>query len=683
MRRILPILAAVAVALLGVAAPSPAPAAGSAYTVSTLHFKTIVGPADDQVCDVVGDVYIPQDASVRNRKPAILMTNGFGGSKDDQAELSKMLAQRGYVALTYSGLGFGGSDCKITLDDPDWDGKAGSQLISYLGGASGIAFEDGAHTVPAPALDVVEQDGAGDPRVGMLGGSYGGQIQFAVAGVDKRLDTIVPFITWSDLTYSLAPNNTAQTTGVSTSTPGAAKLAWALGFSGLGMATGVQNAPTDPARLVPCVNFADWVCPALATAGGTGTLDAAAIGPMRHASVASYVKKVTIPTLLVQGQNDTLFNLNEGIANYRALKSQGTPVKMVWMNGGHSGPMAPGEYESGSPDPSEQALMKRVVDWLDHYLKDADTSTGPEFSYFRDWVDYTGPATPAYAEASGYPVGTTSTWYLSGKALTPDRAQIEASSRNFVTPPAGGPSSSDPIDVVGRELPLPLPEQDAPGTSVSYDSAALGRPVTVVGSPVAKLRVTAPAVAGAQSEDEGKLVLFLRIHDVAPDGTATLVRNLVAPLRVPDVSKPFTVTMPAFVHRFDKGHRIRLVVAGGSTNYRGGLIPTPVTIITAPSDTAAQSLTLPTLGALVAPARPKPDTAGSAATTPGTPKSGTRNGTIAAGVPSARTAAATAATASVLPDTGGPRMTLLLAGLLLLATGADVMRRHRLAAARP
>ena len=507
MRRFIPVLAAAAVSIAGVWAPAPAPAASPGYTVTTLHFKTMVGPADDTPCDVIGDLYVPDDASSSNPKPAILMTNGFGGSKDDQAELSKMFALRGYVALTYSGLGFGGSDCKITLDDPDWDGKAGSQLISYLGGASGIAFEDDVHTVPAPALDVVQQDGAGDPRVGMLGGSYGGQIQFAVAGVDPRLDTIVPFITWNDLTYSLAPNNTAQSDapagGVSTDVPGAAKLAWALGFSGLGVAGGFQNAPTDPQRLLGCPNFADWVCPALVTAGSTGTLDDSAIKPMRHASVASYVQDVTIPTLLVQGQNDTLFNLNEGIANYRALKARGTPVKMVWMNGGHSGPMAAGEDESDSPDPTSQALMKRVVDWLDHYLRGVDTPTGPEFSYFRDWVHYTGTATPAYAASDSYPVGTTSTWYLSGKELTLDPHQVRAGSQHLLTPAAGAPTSTNPLDAIGSTVPVPLPEEDVPGTAVTYDSAALAKPVDVVGSPVAHLKVSAPAAAATQSEDAG------------------------------------------------------------------------------------------------------------------------------------------------------------------------------------
>src|SRR4051794_22988234 len=307
-------LAAAALLAGALAATPPAEAVDPAYTVQTLHFAVQTGPTGATPCDIVGDLYTPTGASPAARVPAILTTNGFGGSKDDQAGLGKAFSARGYVVLSYSGLGFGGSGCKITLDDPDWDGKAASQLISYLGGAPGIAFTDAAHTTPAPALNVVVHDAkdhAGhaqtyDPRVGMVGGSYGGGIQFAAASVDPRLDTIVPLITWNDLSYSLDPNNTAPTTGVSTSTPGAIKLNWGLGFSAEGVLDGLENAQGDPSRLYPCPNFADWVCPALVTAGTTGYFMPDAIAATRHASVASFIGKVKVPVLLMQGENDTL-----------------------------------------------------------------------------------------------------------------------------------------------------------------------------------------------------------------------------------------------------------------------------------------------------------------------------------------------------------------------------------------
>lgn len=581
---------------------SAANADDPAYTVQTLHFAVTTGATNSTPCDIIGDLYLPATASSTHRVPAILTTNGFGGSKDDQVGIGKSFAARGFAVLSYSGLGFGGSTCKITLDDPDFDGKAASQLVSYLGGKSGIAFTDAKHTTAAPALDVVKLDSknhagqkvANDPRVGMVGGSYGGQVQFAAASVDPRIDTIVPIITWNDLSYSLGPNNTAQTTGVSTSTTGATKLVWGLLFSALGVVDGVEKAPDDPARLVPCPNFATFVCPALVYAGTTGGFDNGSIASLRHASVASYMKKITIPTLLMQGENDTLFNINEAIATYQALKAQGTPTKMIWQQWGHSNNQpAPGEISLGSPDPTTQYETQRIANWFDHYLKDSKVSTGPNFAYFRDWISYTGIATPAYATSSTFPVGKATKFYLSaGKKLVTTSSSLAADTQSFVTPPAGLPSSLDSADVLGGYIPGPnLPEADLPGTTASWTSAALTKAIDVAGSPVVNVKVDAPTANVTQAVGpNGQLVLFVKVLDVDAAGGVTVVRNLIAPIRVPDASKPFKVTVPAFVHRFEAGHSIRLVFAGGSPNYRGGLLPTPVNVT---SGTTSQVLTLP------------------------------------------------------------------------------------------
>ena len=577
-------------------AQAPAPA----FTMQTLHFKVSAGPAQPD-CDIIGDLYLPTDASSRNRVPAILTTNGFGGSKDDQAEIGTLFAGRGYAVLTYSGLGFGGSDCKITLDDPDVDGVAGSQLISFLGGAGGIAFTDDAHTHPVAPLAVVARDHrahdgerhAHDPRVGMMGGSYGGQIQFAIASVDPRLDTIIPMITWSDLTYSLGPNNSGQAAGtVRASTPGAAKLAWSLGFTGSGIANGVQNGQTDPDRLFGCPNFADFVCPTLAQAGVTGHLDEAGIAAMRHASVSSYVEKIQIPTFLLQGETDTLFNLNEALATYRALRAQGTPVKMIWHSWGHSGDPAPGDFDHDVLDPRGQYETGRIVRWFDRYLKDdKSSSTGPGFAYFRDWIAYDGNARPAYATASTPSVGTPYTLHLGGSTLVTDPGTATGS-QSFVTPPAGAPSATNPLDAVNYLTPVSMPEVNVPGTFASWDTAALTVPLDVVGAPVLDLEVEAPIAATAQAGGpSGMLVLFARLQDVAPDGTAHDIRQQIAPFRISDVTAPVRVTMPAIVHRFGPGHRLRLVVSSSSVNYRGGLVSQPVTIAAGP----AQALTLPVI----------------------------------------------------------------------------------------
>src|SRR5213593_4796607 len=152
-------LLAVLAVFAGIVA-APGVAADPAFTVRTMHFDVLAGPGAGQHCDIVGDLYTPASAGAASPAPAILTTNGFGGSKDDQAGIARLAASNGYVVLSYSGLGFGGSGCRITLDDPDRDGRAASQLVSFLGG-----------------LDFVVHDAPGDPRVGMVGGSYGGGIQ--------------------------------------------------------------------------------------------------------------------------------------------------------------------------------------------------------------------------------------------------------------------------------------------------------------------------------------------------------------------------------------------------------------------------------------------------------------------------------------------------------------------------
>src|SRR4051794_18230254 len=74
-------------------APAPAPAASGLDTVDTYSgFRSPV-PAgrndlgQPQSCTIDADLYKPHSASRSARVPAILTTNGFGGSKADQAGL--------------------------------------------------------------------------------------------------------------------------------------------------------------------------------------------------------------------------------------------------------------------------------------------------------------------------------------------------------------------------------------------------------------------------------------------------------------------------------------------------------------------------------------------------------------------------------------------------------------------
>lgn len=591
-----------------VRAATPAGNHHQSFTKTAITVETLVGPNNDIPCTVKADKYQPAGASPTRPAPAILTTNGFGGAKDDEGQAggASAFAKAGYVVVSYSGLGFGGSDCKIALDDPDFDGKAGKQLVDVLAGTRPYSLDDGSGR--QETIDYVSstrtRNGL-DPRVGMIGGSYGGQIQFAIAGQDPRIDAIIPMITWNDLSYSLAPNNTDSLSGpgkgVTYATPGVAKKEWVDLFFGIGILSGLQNTTTDPARNVGCPNFRDEACAAAAQLNTLGYPDDATLALARHASVSSYVKNIRIPTLLVQGQHDTLFNIQEAVATYRALKGQGTEVAMSWFSGGHSGKSAPGDLDlAQGVDNSHQG--RRWINWMDRYVRgDTTASAGPQFEYFRDWVAYDtsdgGAGTAidnAYASSAGFTGAPTATLRLSGtNALTAGRTVLPGASQFGLTP--AGTSYSETSGVEGSAVNLPI--NDAPGTFASYTSPALRKVAVLVGSPKLTVRINAPFAAAAQSSGAaGKLTLFAKLYDVAPDGTQTLQHRLISPARIKDVTRPVTIELPGVAQRFAAGHRIRLVIAGGDLAYANNAVAQPVTVTTSPA--APGKLELPLVGAL-------------------------------------------------------------------------------------
>ena len=623
-RRTLPVLAVAGLAATGLAAmtgpavgapPAAGPPALAPVDVYTgLSFSVPAGSDDlgrPQTCTVDADLYRPATADAGHPAPAILTTNGFGGSKADQAGLGRAFAERGYVVLSYTGLGFPGSGCKISLDDPAVDGAAASALVTYLGGGGSAAYDSaqvGGRTTGGGTLTVdftrIDDRATHDPRLGMVGGSYGGQIQFATAAVDRRVDTLVPLITWNDLRYSLAPNNTSLTDGVTyaDSAPGTQKLGWTSLFFGVGILDGVQGAAVDPARVVGCPNFVLEACTAKATLDTLGHPTDSTYALTDRVSVAHYVDRVRVPTLLIQGENDTLFNLQEAVATYRSLRERGVPVSMVWQSWGHSGGAngrsgaAPGELDLSGEHIEDTYLGQRIKDWFDHHLKDSRVSTGPGFAYFRDWVDYSGSAAPAYASAPSYPVGAGQTWYLSSADdLVASRSSILPGSTTWSNPGLGVAVSYS--EVSGLEGQVELPDgvtapYDTPGTFGAWTTPAVTTPLTIVGSPALDVRFDSPAVRLTQAAGPtGQLQVFAKLYDVAPDGTQTLVHKLVSPVRVPDVTQPVHVELPAVVHRVPAGHLVRLVLASTDAAYKNPYAVQPVTVHASPLAPAA--LTLP------------------------------------------------------------------------------------------
>jgi predicted acyl esterase len=618
-RRAATVLLTAAVASGGLAALAPTAAA---VEIAPRHLTITVTNlgAEKRTCRIDADLYVPAGVTSSRPAPALLVTNGFGGTKDDQADLAQGFGEHGYVTLSYTGLGFvDGDNCPITLDDREHDGAAASQLIRFLAGDPGIRAVDHGTQNRVTVNQVIREDATTgtryDPQVGMTGGSYGGQIQFATAGVEKaagtnRLDAIIPLITWNDLSYSLAPENStlpqvgSRSGSVSAAGTGVFKYQWAALFTSLGVGNGLQDvtALADPLRAENyvknnCVNFEPEVCRALAEVATIGYPSQASIRFLRSNSVASYMRDVRVPTLIGQGQADTLFNLQESVATYTALRRQGTPVSLTWQSWGHSNSdPQPGELDMRDPAGSLQG--RAALAWFDHYVRDRGPKPPQGFAYYRDWVfEATHDITTAYATAPSYPVGTERTFHLSGAAgdgadgtLVTSRAQVVpgVSAYSGATPVGPNYTETSGLDQSG-------PVTDPPGTAIRFATPALTRAMDVVGSPRLTVQLKAPTVTATQAGGPaGQLVVYAKVYDIGPDGAIELPNRLTSPVRVSDVTEPVTVELPAIVHRFEPGHRLAVVLAGGDLAYRGSTLPQPVTLTTGPGRT--QQLSLPVTG---------------------------------------------------------------------------------------
>jgi len=246
------------------------------------------------------------------------------------------LRDAGYNVVTWDPRGEWTSGGRLDLNNPEVEARDMSAIIDWIS------------TQPEARLDAV-----GDPRIGMVGLSYGGGIQLVTAADDHRVDAIVPAITYSGLDTSLYKN-------------GAFKSSWATPLTAVMALTLSSINP----RILPATVYGDL----------TGTMTQSDLDLLiaRNPDVT----KIIAPTLLIQGTVDTVFSLQEADDTARILLGNGVPTKVVWFCGGH------GVCANNLFDLSDGALIEqRTLEWLDRYVMgDLSVSQGPQF----EWVDQRG-----------------------------------------------------------------------------------------------------------------------------------------------------------------------------------------------------------------------------------------------------------------------------------------------------
>lgn len=316
MARILPLLAlafATLVATPASAATHPAPVSGCVRSVQD------PSPTTTAPVDICYTLFRPTGASASNRVPAILHSHGWGGSRITTIDGTvQRWLDAGYGVLSFDQRGFGESGGHAHVENPAYEGIDVQKMIGVVAGQ-----------------DWVQLDGPGDPRLGAIGGSYGGGYQFVGAFTNLMtkgkpiFDALAPEITWFDLTESLSPQGVSRTE-------------WAAALS----AASLQSDALPPN-----------VYKALLEAAATGNWPDGSVPGMENLNVffekngpkwhVSQGRQLNIPVLFGQGATDTLFPLEQGFQNYAKAITKSARSRSIFIgyNGGH---VLPSVFPQGS-----------------------------------------------------------------------------------------------------------------------------------------------------------------------------------------------------------------------------------------------------------------------------------------------------------------------------------------------
>ena len=360
--------------------------------------KSVAEPGTKQKVKICWTVFKPAGASLRHRVPFMMHSHGWGGSRTtDPAGFERWL-DAGYGVLSFDQRGFGESGGFAHVENPRYEGRDNLKLIRMVAG-----------------LRWVKKDGPGDPRLGGMGGSYGGGFQFLGAFEELRrngkpiYDALAPQITWHNLSESLGPQDVPRSL-------------WA----------GLLGAAAQPTNALE-----PKIVEALAEGTATGTWPDGSgpsgvdmhryfkrNGPSWHVSQG---RRLNIPVLLGQGATDTLFSLQQGFDNWQQALTKRSRRQSIFVgyNGGHVLPNAavavpPGNSPSGDPCSAQLAggdFTDLTIRFMDEQLKGRDRGLTGYGDYHLATLGNTCTTVSSVAPDTTRDVGTVATPEVAGPWL--------------------------------------------------------------------------------------------------------------------------------------------------------------------------------------------------------------------------------------------------------------------------
>ena len=333
------------------------------------------------------------------------------------------------------------------------------------------------------------------------------------------------------------------------------------------------------------------LCAAYSAAAQTGRETPALAALLARSSPKAVVGAITAPTLLVQGERDTLFGLDQSDANARAIAAHDTTAALTWYNGGHDG---------GNPD---QVTRDRISSWFGHYLSGRGAVPADYFTYSVNGpISDNGQARTRTLQVPAYPG-------LGGAAPTPvSQIALTGQAQTVINPPGGSPAGISSLpglsDLAGTALANFA--GGLPGQVARFESIPLENLTVITGTP--RVSVTVSSIPLAQSATGGdtadEAVLFASLSKVTGGGVRTLAGNAVAPIRItglPADGTPRTVQvdLPAVAFQVEAGSRLEVDLSTTDQAYAGPTSPAVYQVSLAPAGGAVAGtgvLSVPEVG---------------------------------------------------------------------------------------
>ncbi|MDX6225289.1 MAG: type transport system ATP-binding protein [Frankiales bacterium] len=327
--RSLLVLSAVAAATAGLLV-APSSAGVSPATTTNACITSVPDPdAPTTPQKICYTLFKPAGADAKHQVPVIFHSHGWGGSRTTTASSFAGWLKDGFAVLSFDQRGFGEDGGKARVENPAYEGKDVMKLVDLVA-----------------KLPWVKLDSKGDPRLGAIGGSYGGGYQFVGAFTELMtkgkpvFDALAPQITWYDLKESLAPQDVPRTE-------------WSSALT----AAGARSLPNEVLEgFVQSSATGMW---AKGQVPGGPDLDKFFFknGPKWHVSQGRHLN---IPVLFGQGETDNLFPLHQGLENWANALTPSARSRSIFVgyNGGHT---LPAVVPRGYPDPNPSAAIGGVT----------------------------------------------------------------------------------------------------------------------------------------------------------------------------------------------------------------------------------------------------------------------------------------------------------------------------------